>query len=57
LLAFLKQLKAAGIHHEVASYCEEAISVVIRVPGEYWEVDSLADGEIDIERFARSGQR
>jgi hypothetical protein len=55
LIAFLKQLKTAGIHHEVASYREEAISVVIRVPGEYWEVDFLADGEIDVERFVSSG--
>jgi hypothetical protein len=55
LLAFLKQLKSSGIYHEVASYREESISVVVRVPGEYWEVDFLADGEIDVERFVSSG--
>jgi hypothetical protein len=55
LLVFLNQLKTAGIHHELAAYRREAISVVIRVPGEYWEVDFLEDGEIDIERFVSSG--
>jgi hypothetical protein len=55
LLAFLERLEAAKIYYELASYRHEAVSVVIRVPGEYWEVDFLADGEIDVERFVSSG--
>ena len=36
-------------------YREGAISVVVRVPGEYWEVDFLEDGDVDVERFVSSG--
>jgi hypothetical protein len=55
LLDFLKRLKTARIYHEVASYREGAVSVVVRVPGQYWEVDFLEDGEIEVERFVSDG--
>ena len=55
VLAFLRRLEGARIHHEVASYREDALSVVVRVPGEYWEIDFLADGGVDVERFVSDG--
>jgi hypothetical protein len=55
VLNLLWRLRAARIHHEVASYREGAISVVVRVPGEYWEIDFLANGGVDVERFVSNG--
>jgi hypothetical protein len=55
LLALLERLKQAGIYHEVASYREGALSIVVRVPGQYWEIDFLDDGTIDVERFVSNG--
>lgn len=55
MLGFLERLKQAKISHEVASYREGALSVVVRGPGAYWEVDFLDDGTIDVERFVSSG--
>ena len=56
LLAFLRRLEAAGIPHEMASYREGAISVIVRVPGQYWEIDFLEEGVIDAERFVSTGK-
>ncbi len=40
----------------MASYREGAISVLVRVPGQYWEIDFLEEGTIDVERFASTGK-
>lgn len=55
LLAFLRRLEDAKISHQVADYREGAVSVVVRGPGEYWEIDFLEDGEVEIERFRSNG--
>jgi hypothetical protein len=55
LLAFLRRLEDAKVSHQLANYREEAISVIIRSPGEFWEVDFLEDGGVDIERFRSNG--
>ncbi len=55
MLAFLERLKQAKLSHEVASYRDGALSVVVRVPGEYWEIDFLDDGTVDAERFVSNG--
>jgi hypothetical protein len=49
------RLDAAGISHDVESYRLDAISIVARVPGEYWEIDFLGDGSIDFEVFQSQG--
>jgi hypothetical protein len=56
MLALVERLKKAGIYHEVASYREGALSIVARVPGQYWEIDFLEDGTVDVERFVSSGK-
>jgi hypothetical protein len=55
LLAFLERLDAAKLHYNVSHHREEAISVEVFVPGEHWEVDFLADGDVDVERFRSNG--
>jgi len=56
LVAFLERLDEAKIPYSLAKYRYEAVSVVARAPGEYWEIDFLADGEVDIERFRSNGK-
>ena len=55
LLAFLQRLGDANISHQLADYREGAVSVIVRTPAEYWEVDFLDDGGVDIERFRTNG--
>jgi hypothetical protein len=56
LLGFLRRLEDAKIHYEVASHRYDAVSVLVTVPGQRWEVDFLADGDIEVERFVSDGQ-
>lgn len=55
LLQFLQRLEEAKIDYRLENYRDEAISVVIAVPGERWEVDFLKDGSVDVERFRSNG--
>ena len=56
LLALVQRLNKARIPYQVETYREDAISVVARAPGEYWEIDFLSTGEIEIERFRSNGK-
>jgi len=51
LLGFLTDLEKAGIYFRLDRVRDEAIMVRIDVPGERWEVEFFADGEIEVERF------
>src|SRR5437899_7072197 len=55
LLDFLRRLTEARIPHRLADYRQDAISIIAHAPGEYWEIDFLADGDIDVERYRSSG--
>ena len=55
LLAFLDRLERAKIWYRVWKHLEDAISVEAYAPGEHWEVDFFADGEIYVERFRSDG--
>src|SRR5437763_612531 len=55
LLQFLQRLRIAKIAYRLDYYREDAISVLITVPGERWEVDFLNDGSVDVERFRGNG--
>jgi hypothetical protein len=55
LLEFLRRLTEARIPHRLEDYRQDAISVIAHAPGEYWEIDFLADGDIDIERYRSIG--
>lgn len=56
LTTFLKQLEQAHIHYTLASHREDAIMVLVTVPGERWEIEFLEDGSIEVERFLSSGE-
>lgn len=53
LLDFLDRLDARNIYFKLDRCRSEAIMVRIDVPGERWEVEFLADGDVQIEVFKR----
>jgi hypothetical protein len=55
LLAFLERLDKAKVPYDMRHSREDAIMVVAFAPGQYWEIDFLEDGEIEIERFTSNG--
>src|SRR5438552_5273643 len=55
LIDFLRRLHAAKVPHTLTDHRHDAVTVLAFAPGEYWEIDFLADGEIDIERFRSQG--
>jgi hypothetical protein len=56
LLAFLDRLDQAKVPYTLKKHLEDAVSVVARAPGEYWEIDFLSDGEVYVERFRSDGR-
>ena len=56
LTTFLKQLEHAHIHYTLASHREEAIMVLVTVPGERWEIEFFSDGAVEVERFLSNGE-
>jgi hypothetical protein len=56
LMIFLNNLERAGITYTLAHYRDEAIMVMIAVPGERWEVEFLTDGSIEVEKFVSDGE-
>src|SRR5213083_2176101 len=55
LLAFLDRLDDARIPYQLSYHIEDAISVEAHAPGEHWEVDFFADGDVYVERFRSNG--
>lgn len=55
LLAFLDRLDKAKIPFRITKHLYDAISVETYAPGEHWEVDFFADGEVYVERFRSNG--
>ena len=55
LLVFLERLRQAKIPFTMEPSRDDAIMVTAIAPGEYWEIEFLEDGEIEIERFRSNG--
>ena len=56
LLAFLEKLDHQRINYTLAHYREDALSVLVALPGERWEIDFLSNGSIEIEKFISTGE-
>jgi hypothetical protein len=56
LTKFLKQLEQDKIHYTLASHRDDAIMVLVTVPGERWEIEFLGDGSVEVERFISDGE-
>ena len=55
LIGFLNGLEEREIYYRL-NKIRDSILVEIAVPGERWEVEFLADGEVLLERFHSSGK-
>lgn len=55
LLDYLCRLEKHKIHYRLAHIRDEAIMVLVSVPGEHWEVEFFADGSVEVEIFGSSG--
>lgn len=54
-IKFLEKLEKYKIFYKLDKIREDYIMVEIIVPGEIWEVEFSADGDIVVERFASIG--
>jgi len=55
LLGFLAELEARKIYFELGKI-RDSVLVEISVPGERWEVEFFAGGEVEVERFITIGE-
>ncbi|OWP64461.1 hypothetical protein CDA63_03565 [Hymenobacter amundsenii] len=51
LLSFLTELDSRKIHYMLAHHREEAIMVLVAVPGQRWEIEFFADSHVEVEVF------
>lgn len=56
LTTFLKQLERENIHYTLASHRDDAIMVLVTVPGERCEIEFFGDGSVEVERFISNGE-
>jgi hypothetical protein len=56
LLGFLARLDHAKITYSMRRSRDDALMIVAFAPGEYWEIEFLVDGDIEIERFRSNGR-
>jgi len=56
LVAFLAKLEQQRINYTLAHNREDALTVLVAVPGERWEIEFLSDGSIEIEKFLSTGE-
>lgn len=55
LLKFLTDLEEHKITYSLNHVRDEAVMVEVAIPGQRWEVEFLADGTVDVERFISAG--
>ena len=56
VLAVLRRLDAARIRYRLEQTRDDAIAIEVVVPGERWEIEFLASGEVEIEIFRSNGE-
>jgi hypothetical protein len=56
LIALLERLDAAKIPYTMEHSRYDAIMIIAFAPGEYWEIEFMEDGEMDIERYRSNGK-
>lgn len=52
LLDFLNRLDEAHIFYALGHTRPDSVMVGISLPGWHWEVEFMADGSVDVERYA-----
>lgn len=56
VMTFLDQLEQAKIDYTLARHRDEALMVLVAVPGQRWEIEFLTDGSVEIEKFRSDGE-
>ncbi|HAA29349.1 MAG TPA: hypothetical protein DCE56_18650 [Cyanobacteria bacterium UBA8553] len=56
LVSFLQNLEKQKIVYTLAHHRDEAIMVIVAVPGERWEIEFLSDGSVEVEKFISNGE-
>ena len=56
LLKLLNKLEQEKVSYTLAHHRDEAIMVIVAVPGERWEVEFLNDGSVEVEKFVSNGE-
>jgi len=56
LVNFLERLDGAKIPYTLSHSRTDAVMVCAFAPGEYWEIEFMEDGGIDIERYRSDGK-
>lgn len=56
LMGFLNRLNEAEIEFALNQSRDDALMVLVYAPGEYWEIEFLADGTVDVERYRSDGR-
>ena len=56
LTSFLDRLDAEDIHYTLTSVREGSVLVSATLPGERWEVEFSADGDVEVEIFHSDGE-
>ncbi|PZS31129.1 MAG: hypothetical protein DLM58_12380 [Pseudonocardiales bacterium] len=55
LLDLLNRLDAAHVYYKLDHTRPDSVLIEISLPGWRWEVEFMADGSLDIERFRSTG--
>lgn len=55
LIDFLEKLEEKKIYYKL-NKVRDAIMVEIAVPGERWEIEFFANGNIEVEKFVSNGE-
>ncbi|MBE9161635.1 hypothetical protein [Tychonema sp. LEGE 06208] len=56
ILLFLQRLGKQAIDYSLAHHRDEAVMVIVAVPGERWEIEFLSDGSVEVEKFFSNGE-
>jgi hypothetical protein len=51
LINFLNKLEDSNIFYKLNIVRDEVIMVEMAIPGQSWEVESMKDGTVEIEKF------
>lgn len=51
-LDYLNRLDRANIHYSLAHTRPDSIMIDVSLPGWRWEIEFMADGSVDIERYS-----
>ncbi len=56
MIDFLNRLDIAKIYYTIDHTSDDSLLVVVAVPGQRWEVQFMADGEVGVEKFLSNGE-